>query len=54
MEGPDGVVVAMSRSRSRKRSNSNQARIGLLAGLGVEVAEKVRHSTARTIRQKIL
>jgi hypothetical protein len=47
MEGPDGIVVAVSRSLSHLMAKTDQARIGLVAGQGVEddtpMGEKVRH-----------
>ena len=46
MEGPDGMVVAVSRGLPHLMAKTGQARIGLLAGLGVEddtqMDEKVR------------
>jgi hypothetical protein len=47
MEGPDGIVVAVSHGLPHLMAQTDQACIGLLAGLGVEddtqMDEKVRH-----------
>jgi MOSC domain-containing protein YiiM len=47
MEGPDGIIIAVSRSPSHTMAKTNQASICLLAGLGVEgdahMGKKIRH-----------